>query len=1071
MHLCDLMNPECQKHQTMIHHLLGAVRHNVFEIEVLMLPDCCSESKLSERIQHKEYVLLERWSMTFFESDKAQLSIEIPELLRAVRSFLHFSQISAWLSSTKGKSPANIYYWVKPTSDPSATKFENNPEVHAFPPFKVNDELCGTVRVNFPTRKQYIPIIPCSKHPPHPGLRLRLTEESSLTPSIALTTQIVKHLQKTCDNQESITSVKHCDNDSNSLKSSSTNINSLTHSLMDINKTNRILKHSNYQIGLKTNGAISSSCNAQICNKTGISLKSDVAIFSNYRQTYSKCSSQENVCFDKLSLSNLLPKDESKINKLNKIVLPLFCETNSLVGEISSQQTDKPIVPKCSSTSNLITSDVCNVFSNVSNLLSTIEPSQSNVSHNPLENASLLEIKKNNLKKSLKRRHILRSEELNIIPNKKCFYKEKCEKIESFNNKRSLFQQNKTLKEPSKRKHSHSLESSKTASNLANHIKVEKCNIEKYGDVWNNSSKSSSKRKAVVEKSQQSLEKCSNERWRYCFNNNESNLESSITYINSELVNFPVQTGNTNQFVNGNLDPANLFSSDCNDVISAKSDCEAFKCLSTKLNLNVLKSSYNAKDALMHKNCLNANSDINSDIRKSIAFSNNVMGENVSKVCLTNKSSKTSGFQTKNYKIKKRYINNFYKSCRLHKINLYQFSNHEKISSLNDKQSKFLELLKSSNTKRQKFSYLNVSCTRASKLLLWDKKEKKESLARNICESSTKSSSLDLIQVKKTEEENQEKRRNLQNKSANSFAQNPIFAENHNSEIIISNSDLLRKKSSKDSSLYLISCEGDKSEPSLFKSKNLVHDFQDSNKNLVTFQRLDTSPNLGKKSVFSCNSSWNVLPQKATMYHDCFPRHELKFARGRKLLGNFEESILKGCLLPVSNVEGFHTEIGASGSFCPNHITLPADVSFYAMDNLHSPYMANVKFHDVEYYVPKKGAIQVTLFNPSETVVKMFVLNYDLSDMPPSCHTFIRQKTYFMPIGSAEDCPSSSKWLRFILHLRFASSKAGKLYLHKDLKIVVLNKSNDDAASEFNQEPRELRSFLHVPMNPTFSNY
>ncbi|KFM67020.1 Protein FAM214A, partial [Stegodyphus mimosarum] len=96
----------------------------------------------------------------------------------------------------------------------------------------------------------------------------------------------------------------------------------------------------------------------------------------------------------------------------------------------------------------------------------------------------------------------------------------------------------------------------------------------------------------------------------------------------------------------------------------------------------------------------------------------------------------------------------------------------------------------------------------------------------------------------------------------------------------------------------------------------------------------------------------------------------------------------------------------------------------------------------------------------------MFVLNYDLSNMPPLCHTFMRQKIYYMPVGSSEKDPSSQKWLRFIIHIRFASTRTGKIYLHNDFKIVVLNKSNDDAASDLSQEPRELRSFISVPTNP-----
>ena len=43
------------------------------------------------------------------------------------------------------------------------------------------------------------------------------------------------------------------------------------------------------------------------------------------------------------------------------------------------------------------------------------------------------------------------------------------------------------------------------------------------------------------------------------------------------------------------------------------------------------------------------------------------------------------------------------------------------------------------------------------------------------------------------------------------------------------------------------------------------------------------------------------------------------------------------------------------------------------------------------YRVPEAGTIQLTLFNPLGTVVKMFVVMYDLRDMPPNSQTFLRQ--------------------------------------------------------------------------------
>jgi len=49
----------------------------------------------------------------------------------------------------------------------------------------------------------------------------------------------------------------------------------------------------------------------------------------------------------------------------------------------------------------------------------------------------------------------------------------------------------------------------------------------------------------------------------------------------------------------------------------------------------------------------------------------------------------------------------------------------------------------------------------------------------------------------------------------------------------------------------------------------------------------------------------------------------------------------------------------------------------------------------------------------------MFVVVYDLSDMPPNCQTFLRQRTLYMPVkGSPSDNPNFMVYLRYLIHLR-----------------------------------------------------
>lgn len=190
------------------------------------------------------------------------------------------------------------------------------------------------------------------------------------------------------------------------------------------------------------------------------------------------------------------------------------------------------------------------------------------------------------------------------------------------------------------------------------------------------------------------------------------------------------------------------------------------------------------------------------------------------------------------------------------------------------------------------------------------------------------------------------------------------------------------------------------------------------------------------------------------------------------LLGNFEESVLNGRIEPVSTVEGFTAEIGASGSFCPRHKTISVTVFFYTLQDIHkvtSPYLGHINLGKKGYMIPRKGTVQVTLFNPHRTVVKMFVVRYDLSDMPPNSQTFLRQRTLYMPTDASEDDLEARKWLRYLIHLRFASSKSNKIYLHTDIRAIVFRKSDLDAATIHGQRPYELRSFTQGPKNPKFS--
>ncbi|KAM5193824.1 atos homolog protein B [Mantella aurantiaca] len=204
----------------------------------------------------------------------------------------------------------------------------------------------------------------------------------------------------------------------------------------------------------------------------------------------------------------------------------------------------------------------------------------------------------------------------------------------------------------------------------------------------------------------------------------------------------------------------------------------------------------------------------------------------------------------------------------------------------------------------------------------------------------------------------------------------------------------------------------------------------------------------------------------------------------RSLLGNFEESILRGRFAPSGQIEGFTAEIGASGSYCPQHVTLPVEVTYFHISehSAPSPFLGVIDLAGVGrkgYNVPSTGTIQVTLFNPNKTVVKMFLVTYDFKDMPANHVTFLRHRIFLVPVqeeeeeenaaqegargGAAKD--KAKRILCYLMHLRFQRSKSGKIYLNEDIRLLFSRKSIEVDTGI----PYELKSFTEAPKNPKYS--
>ncbi|KAJ6783137.1 hypothetical protein PWT90_01435 [Aphanocladium album] len=102
------------------------------------------------------------------------------------------------------------------------------------------------------------------------------------------------------------------------------------------------------------------------------------------------------------------------------------------------------------------------------------------------------------------------------------------------------------------------------------------------------------------------------------------------------------------------------------------------------------------------------------------------------------------------------------------------------------------------------------------------------------------------------------------------------------------------------------------------------------------------------------------------------------------------------------------------------------------------------------YRIPEKGQIQIVVKNQNKTAVKLFLVPYDLTGMPPGTKTFIRQRSYSHgPI--IDNLPNTSSTattavgmgrptLRYLVHIHVCSPSKGRFYLYKSIRIVFANR-------------------------------
>lgn len=216
------------------------------------------------------------------------------------------------------------------------------------------------------------------------------------------------------------------------------------------------------------------------------------------------------------------------------------------------------------------------------------------------------------------------------------------------------------------------------------------------------------------------------------------------------------------------------------------------------------------------------------------------------------------------------------------------------------------------------------------------------------------------------------------------------------------------------------------------------------------------------------------------------------------LVGSYEESILSLRMsLPPSKPLPFLAQIGvlATGPCraslkCPPHVTVPFSAVFYGGEGWSgapSPYTAMVELPAEKrpkdqaaskktqtgsisiggvgaYRIPPKGQVQVVIKNENKTGIKLFLVPYDLTDMPVGTKTFLRQKSYVItpdiPIvqtGSKAFSSSSSDvvgagggggkeaegQLRYMIQLNFCCPKEGRVFLWNNIRVVFANRTLD----------------------------
>ncbi|XP_072472364.1 atos homolog protein A [Notamacropus eugenii] len=991
-------------------------------VEVMLLPDCCYSddgpntegNDLNDPAIKQDALLLERWILEPVPRQNGDRFIEEKTLLLAVRSFVFFSQLSAWLSVSHGAIPRNILYRISAADVDLQWNFSQTPTEHVFPVPNVSHNVALKVSVQSLPRQSSYPVLTCSIHTNIEFYEKRIQEHELKT-------------HQRCNSKE----VEQCNMHISHLCSKQT-WTIVPEGLLCAKKSvtpefNTTVKNFKLYPGVDSDLGTCQS-NVQCFNATG-----DAKSFETSGRTLKSLSwGDPNVC------SNHSSRQPSR-------------ETNPLIGSLIQDRQE--------------------VIARIAQHLIDCDPTTSHASGRPFSMQDSSSFNSKIFRSSYENENLLKKNKENSS-----FSFVSSEYISSENSG-----EGKTRLKP---ENSH--RDSYVSSNIYSRPSI--------GETNPLIDSLLQERQEVIARIAQHLIHCDSSVShipRRSFNMNDSNsIHSKIfrsSYEDKTLLKKSME--NSISFSNKDLSLSGDNSEGKSIIITDKS-CSSFKCseLKTPLKTQIIRNvrqedpseTVQSTFQKIQNKPTNVLSCLNASYGKEIKLESPGRLENRCQF----KDQEISNGIDKQYSNSSNIDEQIYKNQHKEKTIKSETSNPDSFHSHQLDNSKTLDS-----------SVKSLMLPASDHLHEYELKcPNKDPKTSKTCKQNTQLVSIENYQEKDTETFKC-KSKPGQFKTEQDENEDPVDEESQNCSQRkiredcsfrceqLKNTEVLRTISVKHSSVWrkrnFHSLDGTSTKA--FHPQTglpLLSSPVPQRKTQSGCFDLDTSllhlKNLSSKSPQQCLN----VEGDPDIHGKPFLSSSAPPITSLSLLGNFEESVLNYRLDPLGIVDGFTAEVGASGIFCPTHMTLPVEVSFYSVsdDNAPSPYMGVITLESLGkrgYRVPPSGTIQVTLFNPNKTVVKMFVVIYDLRDMPANHQTFLRQRTFSIPakkdmkrsVNKENIRHNEEKLLRYLIHLRFQSSKSGKIYLHRDVRLLFSRKSMEvDSGAAY-----ELKSYTESPTNPQFS--